>query len=192
VEIERRLGAQIQQLQSDRKADSAKIDSLHQVLNGMAETLQAMSATQVEFQKQILRDRQQLAQLSGLGSMTSSRQVSTSRPLPAPIAPPTPTKPRNQSDIEDDEIAKLMEDGRYEEASIRWLQSAKPVELFDKLFVGFTPDYLATDVSPLVAFSVGITVGNSLSTNTARRLDWINAAFEAVDLRVSTRCLCYS
>jgi hypothetical protein len=189
VEVENRLGVQIQQIQADRETDSAKIDSLHQVLNGIAETLQAMSATQVEFQKQILRDRQQLAQLSGLASTSSARQVSTARQLPAPIAPPTPTKPRNEDEIEDEQIAKLMEDGKYEEASIRWLQSSKPVELFDKLFVRFTPDYLATDVSPLVAFSVGITVGNSLSTNTARRLDWINAAFEAVDLRVSTRSI---
>jgi WD40 repeat protein len=185
VEVENRLGAQIQQIQTDRANDSIKIDSLHQVLNGIAETLQAMSATQEEFRKQILRDRQQLAQLSSLAPTGSSRQVSTARQLPAPIAPPTPTKLKTQDEIEDEEIAKLMDDGRYEEASIRWLQSSKPVELFDKLFVRFTPDYLATDVSPLVAFSVGITVGNSLSTNTARRLDWINAAFEAVDLRVS-------
>jgi hypothetical protein len=189
VEIENRLGAQIQQIQTDRAADSAKIDSLHQVLNGIAETLQAMSATQVEFQKQILRDRQ-LAQLSGIAATSGSRQVSTARQLPAPIAPPTPTKPQNEDEVEDEEIAKLMNHGKYEEASIRWLQSSKPIELFDKLFVRFTPDYLATDVSPLVAFSVGITVGNSLSTNTARRLDWINAAFEAVDLRVSTGQYC--
>ena len=192
VEVGNRLGAQIQQIQTDRDNDSAKIDSLHQVLNGIADTLQAMSTTQVEFQKQILRDRQQLAQLSGLAPTSSSRQVSTARQLPAPIAPPKPTKPiqpKNEDEIEDEQIANLMDDGRYEEASIRWLQSSKPVELFDKLFVRFTPDYLATDVSPLVAFSVGITVGNSLSTNTARRLDWINAAFEAVDLRVSQRSL---
>ena len=149
-------------------------------------------ATQVEFQKQILRDRQQVAQFSSLAPTSGSHQVSTARQLPAPIAPPTPTKPRNQDEIEDEEIAKLMDDGRYEEASIRWLQSSKPVDLFDKLFVRFTPDYLATDVSPLVAFSVGITVGNSLSTNTARRLDWINAAFEAVDLRVSPKSMFWS
>jgi len=189
IEVENRLGAQIQQIQTDRANDSAKIDSLHQVLNGIAETLQAMSATQAEFRKQILRDRQQFAQLSGLAPSSSSRQVSTAHQPPAPIAPPTPTKLKSQDEIEDEEIAKLMDDGRYEEASIRWLQSSKPVELFDKLFVRFTPDYLATDVSPLVAFSVGITVGNSLSTNTARRLDWINAAFEAVDLRVSTKSI---
>lgn len=79
-----------------------------------------------------------------------------------------------------------MEDEQYEQASILWLQSSQPVELFDKLFVRFTPDYLA-DVSPLVAFTVGITVGNSLLTNTARRLAWINAAFEAVNMLVSRK-----
>jgi hypothetical protein len=187
VEVENRLGAQIRQIQTDRANDSIKIDSLHQALNGIAETLQAISATQAELQNQFLRDRQQLVQLSGLATPSSSHQISTARQQPAPIAPPTPTKPRSQDEIEDEEIAKLMDNRRYEEASIRWLQSSKPVELFDKLFVRFTPDYLATDVSPLVAFSVGITVGNSLSTNTARRLDWIKAAFEAVDLRVSTK-----
>ena len=187
AEVENRLGTQIQQVQTDRENDSAKIDSLHQVLNGIADTLQAMSTTQVEFQKQILRDRQQLAQMSGLASTSSPRPVSTARQLPAPIAPPTPTKPIDEDEIEDEQIAHFMDEGKYEEASISWLQSSKPVELFDKLFVRFTPDYLATDVSPLVAFSVGITVGNSLSTNTASRLEWINAAFEAVDLRVSQR-----
>ena len=189
VEVESRLGTLIQQIQTDRETHSARIDSLHQVLNGIAETLQAMSTTQVEFQKQILRDRQQLAQLTSFASTSGAHQVSTARQLPPPIAPPTPSKPRNEDEIEDEQIGKLMADGRYEEASIRWLQSSKPVELFDKLFVRFTPDYLATDVSPLVAFSVGITVGNSLSTNTARRLDWIKAAFEAVDLRVSEKSM---
>jgi len=98
------------------------------------------------------------------------------------LQPPPQT---SESDIEVAEISQLMENGQYEEASVRWLQSSQTTELFDKLFMRFTPDYLSTDVSALVAFSVGITVGNSLSTNTSRRLDWIMAAFGAVDLRDS-------
>jgi len=89
---------------------------------------------------------------------------------------------KTKEELELEEIGELMNDGRYEEGSIKWLQSAQPVELFDKLFIHFTPEYLATDVSPLIAFSIAVTIGNSLGTNTARRLEWISAAFNAVDL----------
>ncbi len=192
AEVEHRFSAQLQQSQAEREKDSAKIDELVTALTNMANHLQSMSKTQVEFQAKILSDRRrldELSQLAGLDSARSSRQVSTARQLPALVAPPTPVRARSVEDIEVEEIGKLMEDGAYENASISWLQSSQPVELFDKLFVRFTPDYLASDVSALVAFSVGITVGNSLSTNTAPRLDWINAAFGAVDLRVSTSLL---
>ena len=189
AEVENRVSMQLQQFKIDRHNENAKIDKLHDILNGIAETLQAMSGTQVDFQEQILKDRRQLAQLSGLGSSGGSRQASVAREMPALVAPTTPAKAKTREEIELDEISTLMNGGQYEEGSIRWLQSSQPVELFDKLFVRFTPEYLATDVSPLVAFSVGVTVGNSLSTNTARRLDWINAAFGAVDLRVSLQII---
>jgi len=176
---------QIQQLQAERDASNAKLDKLSQVLQGMAITLQTMSDTQVVFHEKILKERRQASLGEGVPS-SASRQVSTARhsPSPAPIARPVPVVPKSREELELDEITKLMEEGRYEEGSIRWLQSTQPVELFDNLFVRFTPEYLATDVSPLVAFSVAVTVANSLATNTPQRLEWISSAFDAVDLRV--------
>ena len=181
--IETRLAAEIGRLEADRRADLAKMDKMSQVLQGMAQTMQAMSESQVAFQAQILKDRRSNAQPSGASATVTSLQVSTSRCSPPSIL--TSTQAPTPEDIEVEAISGLMNDGKYEEGSIKWLQSAHPVELFDRLFVRYTPEYLSTDVSPLVAFSVAITIANSLSTNAARRLEWMNAAFGAVDVRVS-------
>lgn len=193
-EVEVRLRNEIRQLEADRRADMTRLEKLSQVLQATAETLQQMSDTQVAFQGQILKDRRQLALLGETSSpATTSRQVSTARMTPSPRAPFVQPRQKTKEEQELEEISQLMNEGRYEEGSIKWLQSTQPVELFDKLFIRFTPEYLATDVSPLIAFSIAVTIGNSLTTNTARRLEWISAAFNAVDLSVSNRdsCRCY-
>ncbi|KIX99233.1 uncharacterized protein Z520_04809 [Fonsecaea multimorphosa CBS 102226] len=183
-EVEVRLRNEIRQLENDRRNDLTRLEKLGQVLQATAEALQQMSDTQVAFQGQILKDRRQLALLGETGSSPVSRQVSTARMTPSPRALPRPVAQRQKTkeELELEEISHLMSEGRYEEASIKWLQSAQPAELFDKLFIHFTPEYLATDVSPLIAFSIAVTIGNSLETNTAQRLEWISAAFNAVDL----------
>lgn len=187
-DVEARLRNEIRQLESDRRNDMSRLEKLGEVLQTTAETLQQMSDTQVAFQGQILKDRRQLALLGeGSGSAVSG-QVSTARITPSPrgTASPQIQRPKTKEELELEEISKLMNEGRYEEGSIKWLQSTQPVELFDKLFINFTPEYLSTDVSPLIAFSIAVTIGNSLTTNTARRLEWISAAFNAVDLSVSS------
>ncbi|EXJ93344.1 hypothetical protein A1O1_01736 [Capronia coronata CBS 617.96] len=183
-EVEVRLRKEIRQLENDRRHDMSRLEKLGQVLQATAETLQQMSDTQVAFQGQILKDRRQLALLGESSTSTTSQQVSTARipPSPQTIGRPTPKELKTKEELEFEEISQMMNEGRYEEGSIKWLQSSQPVELFDKLFIHFTPEYLATDVSPLIAFSIAVTVGNSLTTNTARRLEWIVAAFNAVDL----------
>lgn len=186
-EVEVRLRNEIRQLEADRRHDLNRLEKLGQVLQATSETLQQMSNTQVAFQGQILKDRRQLALLGDGSSPSGSRQVSTARLTPSPQSFGQHSVPRQKTkeELELEEITELMNEGRYEEGSIKWLQSSQPVELFDKLFIHFTPEYLATDVSPLIAFSIAVTIGNSLTTNTARRLEWIIAAFNAVDLSVS-------
>jgi hypothetical protein len=184
-EVEARFRSEVQLLEVQRNKDAGRLEKLSQVLQGMAETLQQMSDTQVAFQGQILKDRRQLALLNEKSASDGSRQVSSTvhmTPSPKPSNLSAMEKPKSELDIELEQIAFMMNDGRYEEGSIRWLQSKYPVELFDDLFINFTPEYLSTDVSPLIAFSIAITIGNSLATNTARRLEWISAAFNAVDL----------
>ncbi|KAK5194075.1 hypothetical protein LTR99_005694 [Exophiala xenobiotica] len=183
-EVEVRLRKDIQQLEADRRHDMGRLEKLGQVLQATTETLQQMSNAQVAFQGQILKDRRQLALIGEGSTPSASRQVSTARMTPSPQGFGRHVVPRQKSkeEVELDEITDLMNDGHYEEGSIKWLQSSQPVELFDKLFIQYTPEYLATDVSPLIAFSIAVTIGNSLTTNTARRLEWVLAAFNAVDL----------
>jgi hypothetical protein len=59
------------------------------------------------------------------------------------------------------------------------------VDLFDNLFIRFTPEYLATDVSALVAFSIAVTVSKDMDTNVERRLEWVRSAIDAIDSKVS-------
>lgn len=189
AEVEAQRQVEIQQYEAQRRQDTARMEKLSQALQSMAQTLQQMSDTQVAFQSQILKDRRQLALLEADSPASAQEQVSTARLTPSQphsnVPTPQKQKPKSQEQVELDEIAQLMDAGRYEEGSIRWLQSTQPIELFDKLFIHYTPEYLATDVSPLIAFSIAVTLGNSLGNNTARRLEWIAAAFNAVDLLVS-------
>ena len=185
-EIEVGLRNEIRQLENDRRNDMSRLEKLAEVLQATAATLQQMCDTQVAFQGQILKDRRQLALLEENSPAIGSRQVSTARLTPSPRAVNRQSMGRQptKEEREFEEISHMMNDGRYEEASIKWLQSAQPSDLFDKLFIHFTPEYLATDVSPLIAFSIAVTIGNTLNTNTAQRLEWISAAFHSVDLAV--------
>lgn len=186
AEVEAKRQVEVQQYENQRRQDTARMEKLSSALQSMAQTLQQMSDTQVAFQSQILKDRRQLALLEANSPASGSQQVSTAKltPPPSHAFASTPQKPKSPEQVELDDIAQLMDAGRYEEGSIRWLQSTQPIDLFDKLFIHYTPEYLATDVSPLIAFSIAVTLGNSLNINTARRLEWIAAAFNAVNLLV--------
>jgi hypothetical protein len=183
-DVEVRLTDHISRLEAERVKDSEKINGLNTVLVGIASTMEAMSQSQVAFQGQILKDRRHRSMMSDFGSEASARRVPTHHQLTAPSVTPPPVQ-LSAEEIEDEEISQLMLDAKYEEGAIRWLQSARQADLFDRIFVRYTPDFLVTDVSPLVAFSVAITVGSSFSTNILRRLAWIGAAFRAVDFNVS-------
>lgn len=185
-DVEARLRSEIQRFEHEKRQDTARLEKLSQVMKGMAETLQQLSDTQLAFQNQILKDRRQIALLGDDMAAPGSRQVSTARLSASPLqgVGQTSQKPKSAEEIEMEEIAQLLDDGRYEEASVKWLQSNQQSELFDRLFIRFTPEYLETDVSPLIAFSIAVTIGNSLNTNIAQRLEWILAAFNAVDLTV--------
>lgn len=185
TEVEVRLTNHIRQLEAERVKDTKKIDDLNKVLVGIASTMEAMSQSQVAFQGQILKDRRHRPLLSDGSPEEIAHRVPTHHQLLAPhITSPPPVQP-SVEDIENDEISQLMLNAKYEEGAIRWLQSPRQADLFDRIFVRYTPDFLVMDVSPLVAFSVAITVGSSFSTNTSRRLAWIDSAFRAVDFDVS-------
>lgn len=199
---EARLMDQIAQLQRQQSAQVETMNQVNMALQSVAQTVQAMSQAQVAFQNQVLEDRRS-AQAQEHARSAAVHQAPTQISQAVHQAPPAqhrapsgftaspvsstramPARQRTKAELETEEVTSLMEQRKYEEGSIKWLQSSQPVKLFDDLFVRFTPDYLATDVSPLVAFSIGVTVANSLSTNTDQRLQWINAALDAIDFKV--------
>jgi hypothetical protein len=201
-EVETRIVAKLRHYEADRQKDTAKLDKLQGTMQHILEMMAHLTEGQIAFQEKILNDRQSITtHLAETVSRPSSsaatafrstpqpaRQVSSAQP--SPIAPPT--KRKSDAELELEEIGTMMNEGRYEEASIRWLQSKHQVALFDNLFVNYPSDYLRSAVSPLVAFSVGITVANSFQQNIAARLEWIYTALSTVDTRVSAKSFAFS
>jgi hypothetical protein len=67
---------------------------------------------------------------------------------------------------------------------MQWLQSSRPQDLFDAIFVRCDPSYL-TQVSPLLALSTGAVVSEPLDRNLPERLVWLDAVLNSVNPNVS-------
>ncbi|KAL4918893.1 hypothetical protein BDW62DRAFT_180040 [Aspergillus aurantiobrunneus] len=173
-DVEKRMQAQIKQHEAQRRDDAAKIDKLTNLVSGLSDTVSAMAAAQTGFQHEVLRLNQALASQNGSESRRSENQGTVSpTPLTAPVSP---------EEREIAEITQLMHQGRYEEGSVKWLQSEQQADLFDRLFVGWNPSYL-NGLSPIVALSVGVAVTSSLQTHAMERLAWLEVVLQTVDLR---------
>ncbi|CEN61430.1 hypothetical protein ASPCAL08084 [Aspergillus calidoustus] len=161
-------------VQAQRQSDAAKIDELTTLVRGLSDTVSAMAAAQTGFQNEVLRLNQVLASFQGQEGRQGAAQ-STASASPVPL-----TDNRSPEQIEITEIAELMRDGRYEEGSVRWLQSEQQAYLFDSLFVRLNPSYLNA-LSPIVALSVGVAVTSSLQTNVKERLSWLEVVLQTVN-----------
>ncbi|KKA20490.1 hypothetical protein T310_5478 [Rasamsonia emersonii CBS 393.64] len=181
VDLERQVQAQLKQYEAQRQSDAAKIDQLTTLVKGLSDTVASMAAAQTGFQNEILRLNRQLLSVSQQHVESESRRASQQQAAP-PAGPSQVFSPRTPEETELAEIAQLMNEGRYEEASVKWLQSSQQADLFDNLFVRLNPAYL-TGLSPIVALSVGVAVTTSLQTNVAERLSWLEVVLQTVDLR---------
>jgi len=161
VEMEKRVGLQVQELNMQRQADGAKIDKLTKLTTELVDSVRAMTGMLADSQKEIMGLQAQLAEQLAATSVRS------------PVVPARP------SDSEVNALEDCWTDGRREEGTIRWLQSTRRVELFDLFFVKCDPAYL-TSVNPIVAMSVAACITESMSTHLAERVAWLNAALRAV------------
>lgn len=98
-------------------------------------------------------------------------------PVPAPAPGPAGFTPE-QGELA--EIGRLFNNGQFEEASIKWIQSSQQADLFDNFFVRVGPSFLG-QVSPIVLLSVGVAVTSSLATSVATRLGWLNMVLNNVN-----------
>ncbi|PNS14620.1 U3 small nucleolar RNA-associated protein 21 [Sphaceloma murrayae] len=157
-----------ERLASQRGELDTKFDRLANLIYGLSENLQQVTASQAALQDQVSSLQKQLEM---------SRQPSR----PATAAASAPASASTQ-DPELDEITEMMKEGRFEEATIRWLQSSRQAELFDRLFVRVNPQYLQK-LSPLVKLSVSAAVSTSFEENVDQRLDWLGIILHSTDLQ---------
>jgi WD40 repeat protein len=170
--IEQQIGEQLRQSHAQRRDDSAKISQLTDTVHTCLETIQSMVATQAELQSQIVKLQQSIAQSSS----------------PAPAAPQTtrsPAKQKTPEELEIEAVTRLIQEGNYEQGTMQWLQSSRPQDLFDAVFVRCNPSYL-TQVSPLLALSTGAVVSEPLDRNLPERLVWLDAVLNSVNPSVSS------
>ncbi|KAJ5169035.1 uncharacterized protein N7482_004629 [Penicillium canariense] len=124
------------------------------------------------YEAQRQSDHAKIDEMSAVLRDLSSKVVSLSVHMPAKTAP---------SDAEKDAIMKLFfEEGKYEAASLKWIESSRQADLFDLLFVRIDPEYM-TKLNVMLNLSVAVAVTVSLETNIARRLKWLETVLTSVD-----------
>jgi WD40 repeat protein len=173
--IEQKSADQIRKAHSQREADSAKISRLTDTVQILTETIQTMAAAQKQLQDQLTKLQEHVVQLP-----QQSMRGGNSTEAPSPAQP----QQKSPEQMETEAIARLMEEGKYEEGTMRWLQSNRTSEVFNEVFVKYNPAYLSR-VSPLLNLSTGAVVTDSLEQNLTERLIWLDAVLKNVDPRVS-------
>lgn len=63
------------------------------------------------------------------------------------------------------------------------------MELFDQIFVNYSPRQILTQVSSLVLLSIAATVTVSLKTNVVQRMDWLEIALHLINPKVRSSAL---
>jgi hypothetical protein len=113
--MERQMQAQMRQYEIQRQNDSAKIEQLTTLVRGLSDTVASMAAAQNNFQNEVLRLNRQLASRDAEESRHPSRHVSAAYSATSGDAAAS----RTPEEIELAEIAQLMNEGRYEEGSVK-------------------------------------------------------------------------
>ncbi|RAL04956.1 uncharacterized protein BO80DRAFT_373231 [Aspergillus ibericus CBS 121593] len=167
--MEKQMQAQARQYELQRQNDANKIDQLTSLVRELSETVASMAVAQTELQGEVAKLNRTLA--------TKPKPEVEQAEQPVVSAPPVSKTPE-QAEME--EITQLISQGRYEEGSVRWLQSSQQADLFDNLFVRMNPSYL-TSLSPIVGLSVGVAVTSSLQTHVMERLTWLEVVLQTVN-----------
>ncbi|RAL66508.1 hypothetical protein DID88_006198 [Monilinia fructigena] len=178
-------------IERQRHADSLKIEQLTQLVTGLTETISSMAAAQSEFQAQFLRAQQRDRQSSsshraspglGLGHNSSRPSVSSG------LAGPPVVEQKSHEEIEYDEMFKAiqgpMQEGRYEDAVVRWLQTGREQEFFARYFSRFSPKFI-TELSPLLLLSLGAIITIELTDDLMnQRLAWTETILNSFQIKM--------
>ncbi|KAF3394024.1 hypothetical protein F1880_005477 [Penicillium rolfsii] len=92
---------------------------------------------------------------------------------------PAPAQPSGDSEMS--AIVKLFfEEGKYEAATLKWIESSRQADLFDLLFNRIDPEYMF-NLNVMLNLSVAVAVTVSLDTNIGKRLKWLETVLTMVD-----------
>ncbi|OJJ44143.1 hypothetical protein ASPZODRAFT_72378 [Penicilliopsis zonata CBS 506.65] len=180
-DIERQLQVQMKHYEIQRHNDSLKIDQLTNLVRGLSDTVASMAAAQTGFQNEVLRLNRLVASRQPEENNHNSLSQQQQQQHVLGNAPQETLPARSPEEVELAEIVQLMNEGRFEEGSVKWLQSSQQADLFDNFFVRLNPTYL-TSLSPIVALSVGVAVTTSLVTNISERLAWLEVVLQTVNV----------
>ncbi|EGE04513.1 hypothetical protein TEQG_03384 [Trichophyton equinum CBS 127.97] len=170
-DVERKFATKMKHLENQQIKDSVKIDQLVSLVNNMNDSMSTIAQAQNSFGAEILKLHKQMAvkepESPQMQAVPEQREVQNVQPSDEPS--------------ELTQIGQLMEERRYEEASIKWLQSSQQSELFSNLFVNYNPSYLGS-LSPVVALSVSAAVTASMDTHIMERLNWLQQVLRTVNI----------
>ncbi|KAI9657098.1 MAG: hypothetical protein M1821_003264 [Bathelium mastoideum] len=181
-QLETRVAEALRKVDFQRAQDNHKIEQLTGLVRSLTETVATMANSQANFQAEILKLQNQVAQQQPAQKPIGSERAAgaTSRSATEPEAELT----QQHAKTEDDEIkliTKLLHDGKYEEGTITWLRSEHQVSLFNRLFYRVNPPYLSRLNSPLIPLSCAAAVSQTFSNHVMERLNWLDAALDAIE-----------
>ncbi|KAI5852202.1 hypothetical protein BZA05DRAFT_337241 [Tricharina praecox] len=159
TEAERKHNETITALEQMHRNDSRKIDQLMATVQQMAETMNNMAKNQAEFQEQVRQAQVEYYEHGGQAI--------------------EPEKSAEQ--LEAEEIEDLLRSGKYEDGTIKWLQSKeRQAELFDEVMVRYRYDFLP-NLSQLVLLSVSAAVSVKFEHKVMERLSWLEGVLAVLD-----------
>jgi phosphoglycolate phosphatase-like HAD superfamily hydrolase len=170
ADFDRKHNETIQALERVHVQDTQRIDQLTNTVKSLVDVVQAMAKSQAEFQDQVQRAQAEYVQA----------YEQTGEPEPAPRAP-TPPPPPTPDQLEAEETERFLRNGRYEEGTIKWLQSKeRQAELFDEVVVRYRYDFLP-NLSQLVLLSVSAAVSIKFENKVYERLSWLEGVLAVLD-----------
>ncbi|KAJ5661697.1 uncharacterized protein N7477_009313 [Penicillium maclennaniae] len=193
TDMERQFQAQIRYYEAQRQSDNAKLEEMATMLRGLSTTVASLAANQTRQSEPTHNNRPSVGRPTpeeivnvAPRAMPQPQPQPHPHPLSRPQSRPSSGPPQNvaaQSSApapladtaEATEISRLLNAGRYEDATMKWIQSSQQADLFDHVFVNVRPDYLPR-LSAMLMLSVGV------ATNVAQRLNWINVILNNMNL----------
>lgn len=188
ADVHRQAQEQIGNIERQRHADSLKIEQLTQLVTGLTETISSMAAAQSEFQAQFLRVQQRDRTSGSSHRASPGLGHSSSRPSVSSALAAPPIVEKSQQELEYEEMFKHiqvpMQEGRYEDAVVRWLQTGREQEFFARYFCKFSPKFI-TELSPLLLLSLGAIITIELTDDLMNpRLIWTETILNSFQIKM--------